>query len=192
VLTRVAFIIGGLGGVAWLMLPFYPPQCAPVTAASEIFCARLWTPILAALLVGVIAMASTIVRQAAPGGRIGLRPLSLGFAQKVVWNGAEYWPLSHMPHQGPDGWFRGFPWMSTLLGWLLALGSSFVVGIRWARASYDPRRRLGLMLVTPLPLTFGLAALGPSWVPIPIGLLRLAIGGVGLAAARNEETERET
>jgi hypothetical protein len=48
------------------------------------------------------------------------------------------------------------------------------------------------MLVTPMPLTFGLAALGLSWVPIPIGLLRLAIGGVGLAAARNEETERET
>lgn len=186
-LGLVGGLVGLVGGLAWLVLPFYPPECAPVTGASEVFCNRLWTPALAAMAVGAWAFLRTFEGTAGRGTRIALGLLAGGFTLMALGNGGEYWLFSHLPHQGPNGWVRGLLWMSALVGWLVTLVSSFAIGIGWLRGtrSPSPGRWLGVLFALPLLLTVLLAfTLGPNWAPLSAGLAAIVVGTTGIRLGR--------
>jgi len=183
--NRIALFVGIVGGVAWQTLPLYPPECVPVTGASEVFCNRLWTPALAAMLVGAIGLWSLhrpFVSRAAKGR---LLVITIGFALMTAGNLLEYWFAFELDHRtGIGGPIRGALWMTVLAGWLTVLVGAFVTGVILFR-SRMPNRWLGLAFVLPLPLTFAFASLGPNAMGIPVGLLAILIGVHGLASRRS-------
>lgn len=176
-LAMLASGLGILGGLFWLSLPFYPPECAPVTESSEIFCTRLWSPALGTMLIGAVALYLRLRSDAPGGARRGVLGVVVGFALMTVGNVGEYWFAYELPHQGgPGAAVRSALWMSALTGWLIALIGSVVVGIGLVRS----RRRdrwIGLLFLAPLPLTVGIAIIGgPNLAPLPVGLLGIATG----------------
>ncbi|MEO7664786.1 MAG: hypothetical protein ABIV26_06630 [Candidatus Limnocylindrales bacterium] len=180
-IDRVGPLLGILGGLLWLGLPFWPPDCVPVVASSEVFCNRLWTPALGAMLIGAVVL------QRRQGGQVlealkGLRLLVIAFALMTLGNGLEYWVAFGLPHQGGiGGVVRGVLWMSVIAGWLIALIASAVAGAVAARRRHG-RRWPAALLIVPLPLTVMLGAVSAGYAPLAIGALGVIIGWVGLGA----------
>jgi hypothetical protein len=180
---RLALAVGILGGLVWIGLAFVPPECAPATEASEVFCNRLWTPPLSAMLIGSIGLFWLLRPVVTRGTRSSLLAMAIGFAMLAGGNGGEYWIAFTLPHQGGAGALvRSLLWMTVLAGWLTALIASVVTGVRLHDPStgYGRPRWASLLFVMPLPLTFVFATLGPSWMGIPVGLLGVLIGAYGL------------
>lgn len=192
---RFGPVLGILGGLLWLGLPFWPPDCVPVVASSEVLCNRLWTPALGAMLIGAIVLQRRQGRQTREPLK-GLRLLVIAFALMAFGNGLEYWVAFELPHQGGIGAVvRGVLWMSALAGWLIALiasavagasalrrrhgGTSPAAGGRWPAAG---GRWPAALLIVPLPLTVILGALSVGYAPMAVGVLSMISGWVGLAA----------
>lgn len=174
------FILGVLGGLLWISLPFFPPACVPVTELTEDFCNRLWTPALAGMFIGSFAIFNLLKPIFTRALKLGLNGIRGGYGLMVIGNFAEYWVFFGMPHEGPNGWLRGLLWMCVLLGWLFVLLGSIIAGVSLFRSPI-PQKWQSWVFVLPLPLTFIFGFLGPSWVGIPLGLLGILIGGFGLA-----------
>jgi hypothetical protein len=170
-MNGIALVIGIIGGLSWISLAFVPQECVPVTETSEVFCNRLWTPPLAAMLVGAVGLFLLLRPAVSAATKSGLLAMSIGFAMMAGGNGGEYWLAYGLPHQGGSGaLLRSLLWMTVLVGWLTALIASIVTGIGLHNAAngHGRLRWLSLAFVFPLPLTFAFAALGPSLVGIPV------------------------
>jgi hypothetical protein len=177
---RLGLILGILGGTAWLSLAVYPPQCVPVTPASEVFCNRLWSPALGAMLIGATTLFFSLRGVVRGGGRGSLIALVIGFALMTGGNVGEYWVAYQLPHQGgPGAAIRSLLWMSVLAGWLTALLGSTVAGVTLARSGGSAGWMSRLFLL-PLPLTVVFAALMPNGAPLAVGVLGIVVGVHGL------------
>lgn len=186
---RLALVVGIVGGLSWISLAFVPPECSPVTEASEVFCNRLWTPPLTAMLIGSVGLFSLLRPVVTRGTSASLLAIAIGFAMMAGGNGGEYWIAFTLPHQGGAGALvRSLLWMTVLAGWLTALIASVLTGVRLHDPStgYGRPRWTSLLFVLPLPLTFLLATLGPGWMGIPVGLLGVLIGTYGLAVRHDK------
>jgi hypothetical protein len=183
VMQRFASVVGILGGLAWISLAYIPPACVPVTDASEVFCNRLWTPPLVAMLVGSIGLCGRLRPSVGRSIRASLLALAIGFAMMAVGNGVEYWIAFDLPHQGGSGLpVRSLLWMTALAGWLTVLVASFVSGLSLQRDAQGrgwPSSTTRLFFL-PLPLTVAAAALGPAYVAAVIGLVGIIVGVDGL------------
>ena len=180
---RVALVLGILGGLFWISLGFYPSECVPVTGASEVFCNRLWTPALVAMLTGATGLFWLLRPRASRSVRWSLLAVTIGFAMMAAGNGLEYWVAFKLPHQGGIGGpIRGLLFMTFLVGWLVALVTAGVAGVGLFRGptGIASPRWPSLLFVLPLPLTLVFATLGPTWMGIPVGLLGVLIGLYGL------------
>lgn len=180
----LALVLSIIGGLTWMSLAFFPQECVPVTEASEVFCNRLWTPPLTAMLIGAVGLFWLLRPVVSSAMKSSILAMAIGFAMMAGGNGGEYWIAFALPHQGGVGaMVRSLLWMTVLAGWLTALIASAVmgVGLRNPATGYGRPRWLSLLFVLPLPLTFAFAALGPSRMGIPVGLLGVLIGAYGLA-----------
>lgn len=172
---RLLLALGVLGGGTWLTFAFGPPACTPVTAESEVFCNRLWTPALFGMTAGFIGIrrwASTLHWRAVDWA---FTVVAAGGAFMTIGNGAEYWVFSDWPHDGPDGWLRGMLWMTVLLGWLAVLLGSVAAGLLLLLGRRGRLRVMGLgaILVTAVCFTvfIGPLALGVLAVAAPLYVL---------------------
>lgn len=177
---RLVLTLGLLGAIGWLILPFFPPECAPPTGASEVFCNRLWTPSLAAMFVGTLALVSNSRGRGRWLGRAGFLVIAIGFGLMVAGNFGEYWLAYRLPHEGGiGGVVRGILWMSVLAGWLVALLGATIAGLAairdgiWAAGTR-------LLFLLPLPLTFLFAFVGPNLAPMGVALVGFAVALHGL------------
>ena len=181
---RLALLVSIFGGLAWISLTLVPPECAPVTEASEIFCNRLWTAPLTAMLIGAVGLFWLLRPVVSSATKSSVLAMAIGFAMMASGNGGEYWIAFALPHQGGAGALvRSLLWITVLAGWLTALVASVVtgVGLHNPATGYGRPRWMSLLFVLPLPLTFVFATLGPSRMGIPVGLLSVLIGVYGLA-----------
>lgn len=188
-LQRYFSLLGILGGVFWLTLAFFPPQCAPVTEASEDFCNRLWSPAPLGMGLGFVALFLSLRLALSRPATLSWIALLVSFALMFLGNVVEYWFLNHLPHQGPEGLWRGLAWMAVLLGFLLAHIASAIVGFLGLKQGHLPRW-LGALFLTLLPATLvvGLVGsrlqvagigLGTSFIGLPIGIISVAAGLLG-------------
>jgi hypothetical protein len=176
---------GLLGGLVWMALAFFPPVGVRETRAYEVVFNRLWTPALLAMLLGFIGLYRVLRPSLARTGSIGFMVLLGGFALMVVGNLSEYWLLSDLPHQGPDGFSRSLAWMTFLFGTLLVLIASMVVGITGLHTGRIPRW-LSWLFILSLPLTIAIGFVSMNWAGLPIGILSVAVGGFGLLPILNK------
>ena len=181
-MRRILAIAGLLGGLFWIVLGFFPPEGGPPGTAEyndEVLLNRLWTPALFGMLLGVIGLFLSmrpLIARTAKGGFIAML---LGFALMISGNFAEYWILFEFPHQGSDGWIRGIAWMTLLSGTLLMLIASAVTGLAMSRTARAPKW-LSLVFLLPLPLTIAIGLMKMSWAGMPIGILSVIVGSIGL------------
>lgn len=176
---RALYAAGLLGGVFWVTLAFYPPECAPVTEAAEVLCNRLWSPALAGMWLGGLGLCLTARPTLSRGGWLGPIGLLAGLAMMFGGNFVEYWLLNDLPHQGPEGWLRGLAWMTVLLGLLVTLIAAAVVGALALGAGFWPTW-LRASWVLLLPATVVAGFVGLRWAGLPLGVVSAATGLVGL------------
>jgi hypothetical protein len=174
-----ALLIGLVAGVTWIILAFFPTECAPPTESSEVFCNRLWTPALAGMLTGFSALFVRIRSLLSRAAILGFAGLLVGFVLMVAGNFSEYWFLNDLPHAGPDGRIRAVAFMTQLFGFLLVLTGASVCGIASFRGARAPRL-MGLLFTSLLPLTLILGAVSQSWVGLSLGGVSVAASALGL------------
>ncbi len=178
-MNRILSTLSLLGGIFWIIIPFFPPVCAPVTEASEVLCNRLWSPALLSMLLGFVglflAKRPTLTRAEA----ISLFALVIGFTMMFMGNFVEYWMLNDLPHQGPAGLIRGLSWMTVLVGFLVALVASVTVGVFGFKTGHIPRW-LSVLFLMLFPVTLVTGFVRPMWIGIPIGVLSISVGFWGL------------
>lgn len=174
--NRLLGLAGILGGTFWIALAFVPWLRVTETRAGEVFWNRLWTPALLGMLLGylglMLAQRSTFTRIALAGFIV----LLVGFALMVLANSVEYWMLSDLPHQGPDGFFRGIAWMTFLVGTLVMQLASAIVGFNWLKSHQSPRW-LSVPFLLLLPTTIAIGYVSLHWAGIPLGIASIAVGG---------------
>lgn len=149
-LRGLSALLAIVGAAGWMSLAFYPPECVPVTAASEIFCNRLWSAPLGLMAVGAFGISRGT--EVAGSGRFGRWVVPAGYALMTVGNAGEYWLAYQLPHEGPNGVIRSLLWMTVLLGWLLLLVGSTALGASWLR-SRKVRRSVGVALLLVIPIS---------------------------------------
>jgi hypothetical protein len=161
---RVLLALGVLGGAAWVAYAFVPAECVPVTGASEVFCLRLWTPALFAMTAGFFGLVRWAGSVAWPAAAIGFLILAAGATMMSLANFVDYWLLSDISYDSPDGWYRGVLSLVVLLGVLLVAMSATGTGILLivSRRRSLRSRILGSLIVSVVSfaLFVGLLALG--------------------------------
>ena len=174
--NRLLGLAGILGGTFWIALAFVPLLRTTETREDEVFWNRLWTPALLGMLLGflglMLAQRSALTRTA----RAGFIALLVGFGLMLLANSVEYWMLSDLPHQGPDGFIRGIAWMTFLFGTLAMHLASAIVGFDWLKSHQSPRW-LGVPFLLLLPTTIAIGYVSLHWAGIPLGIASIAVGG---------------
>lgn len=183
--------LGLLGGVFWVSLGFYPPQCAPVTEAAEVFCNRLWSPALVSMGLGYLGLFITTQPGLTRSARLGFMALLVGWAMMFLGNFVEYWLLNQLPHEGPAGIWRGLAWMTVLLGLLVHQVASASVGFLGLKAGFIPKW-LSVCLLLLLPATLVAGFVDLQWVGLPLGLVSSVAGFSGLMRSRSQKIQRGT
>lgn len=175
-------VSGLLGGLFWLSIRFFPPECAQITEASEVLCNRLWSPALWGMLLGFSGLFLTI-RPSLTWRTQGIFiALPVGGALMFGGNFLEYWMLTDLPHQGPNGFARSLAWMTVLFGLLLVLVASAPAGWVGFKLGCLPRWLcVLLMLLFPTTLAIGLVKI--DFVGLPMGLVSVGVGLAGLSPA---------
>lgn len=168
-----------MAGVTWIILAFFPAECAPPTEGSEVFCNRLWTPVLAGMLTGFGALFMRVQSLLSRAATLGFAGLLLGFVLMVTGNLSEYWFLNDLPHQGPEGWIRSVAFMTLLFGFLLVLVGASACGIASLRGAHGARL-MGLLFTALMPLTLIFGAVSQSGVGLPLGGLSVVASALGL------------
>jgi hypothetical protein len=174
--NRLLGVAGSLGGTFWIALAFAPLLRMTETREGEVFWNRLWTLALLGMLLGflglMLAQRSALTRTA----RAGFIVLLVGFALMMLANSVEYWMLSDLPHQGPDGFIRGIAWMTFLVGTLAMQLASAIVGFNWLKSHQSPRWQ-GVPFLLLLPTTIAVGCVSLHWAGIPLGIASIAVGG---------------
>ena len=178
-MQQAALLIGLVAGVTWIILPFFPAECAPPTESSEVFCNRLWTPALTGMLAGFSALFERIRPLLSKAAILGFAGLLVGLVLMVAGNLGEYWFFNDLPHEGPDGWIRAVAWITVLSGFLLVLMGGSVCGIAWLRGARSARL-MGLLFTSLMPLTLIFGAISQTWVGLPLGGLSVVASALGL------------
>jgi hypothetical protein len=175
---------GIVGGLAWLILAAYPVECAPPTEATEDFCNRLLGPPLVGMLAGFGALFVRLRPAVTRVASIALRLLFVGVALMVVGNVAEYWFLTELPHEGPDGRARSVAFMIVLFGLTMVLLASTAFGVATLRAGGAPRA-VALAFAAALPASVVLGTLYAGGFAAPLGILATIAGLIGVAGGRS-------
>jgi hypothetical protein len=186
-MSRVLCALGVLGGVFWAALAFYPPECAPVTEASEVLCNRLWTPGLLGMGLGLAGLFSAARPSLTRASRASFIALVAGLALMSLGNFVEYWLLSDLPHEGPEGFLRGLAWMTVLSGFLVVLIATAVVGGLALKLTFLPNW-LGGLFVLLAPATLAAGYGGLQWAGLPLGVVCAAAGLAGLLKLSSRQT----
>lgn len=184
-MRRTLAVAGLLSGLFWMALAFVPSQMQE-TRADEIFWNRLWTPALLGMLLGNFGFFQTVQPSLTKAARFSFIAMLVGFGAMILGNFAEYWLLSDLPHQGPDGYLRGIAWMTFLSGMLLMLIASAGVGSTMPRTPLSPRW-LKLLFVLLFPLTIAAGFVNMHWAGMPLGILGAIVGGFGLLSAAGDQ-----
>jgi hypothetical protein len=166
---RAVAICGIVGGLAWAVLPIFAPESGATRAAEETF-NRLWSPLLALMGLGFLALRWRLSNTRMI--RICLTITLAGFVLMIAGNVAEYWVFQDMAHGNPA---RDLSWMTVLLGWLIVVISGTIAGIgarvgRWAPAWVT------WSLVALLPATIVLAVVAIELLGVPLGLASTVSG----------------
>jgi len=185
-LTQLGLIAGIVAGVMWMSLPFTPAECAPVSSETEDFCNRLWTPALAGMLAGFVALFGLLRSMLS---RLAVRALAgvvTGATLMFIGNATEYWFLNDLPHEGPEGWARSAAFMTLLLGFALVAIAGSIFGIATMRSA-SRLRSIGVPFVAFLPTTLALGAISMTAIGIALGALAVATAAVGLVLLRRHK-----
>lgn len=178
-MKRFLAVSGLLGGLFWITLRFFPPQCAQVTEQSEVLCNRLWSPALFAMLLGFIGLFLTVHLALSRFAWAIFFALPLGLCLMFLGNSVEYWALSDLPHEGPAGFARGLAWMTVLIGLLIVLLASILAGFLGFRSGVIPVW-LSSLLVLLLPMTLVTGFVNINFAGMPLGVVSVAVGLSGL------------
>ncbi len=177
--NRILATAGLLGGLLWIALAFVAPIDARETREYEVMWNRCWTPALLGLLAGFggqFLRVSPLLTRTAKNGFI---TLLVGLALMLIGNFAEYWVLSDLPHEGPDGFIRGLAWMTVLLGLLVMQVASAIVGYFGLKSSHFPKWQ-NVMFLLLLPITIAIGFISLNWAGTPMGIAGTAVGLSGL------------
>lgn len=170
-------LAGIIGGVFWIGLAFFPPVGTQQTREYEVLWNRLWTPALVCMLLGFIGMFRVLRAALSQPGRFAVVALLAGLVLMIVGNFTEYWILSDLPHEGPDGYIRGLVWMTFLSGYFVVLVAAAVTGAT-VMGHADIPRWLSLMFVLTLPLTIAVGFVSLNWAGTPMGVLSIIVGSL--------------
>jgi len=161
---RLLLALGVLGGAAWVAYAFVPAECVPVTPASEVFCLRLWSPALFGMTAGFLGLRAWAVRVSWVGAANGFLVIAAGAGVMAIANFADYWLLSGIAYDSPDGGFRSLLSDVVLLGVLVVALGATATGILLilSRRRSLRSRILGSLIVSivSFALFVGLLALG--------------------------------
>ena len=175
-MRRNLAIAGLLGGLFWIVLGFFPPA---ETREYEVLWNRLWTPALFGMLLGIVGLFLTMHSSLTRTAKGGFIAWLAGFALMIIGNVAEYWVLSDLPHEGPDGFIRGIAWMTFLFGTLVMQLASAIVGFNWLKSGRGPSW-LSVLFLLLFPFTIGIGFVSMHWAGTPTGILSIAVGLAGL------------
>ena len=149
-MRRGLALAGLVGGLSWISLAFFPPVGGPRGSEAydyEVLWSRLLVPTLLGMLLGQIGLFIRLRMAFSMAGRIGFVVMLAGLALMALANFVEYWLLSDLSHDGPEGIPRGIAWMTFLLGTLILLVASAVVGVAMLRKSVAPKWRSLMFLL---------------------------------------------
>ncbi len=166
-MRRLLPITSLLGGLFWITLRVYPPECAQVTESSEVLCNRLWSPALLAILIGSVGLFLTLPPHMPRLAWDSYKILPVGFALMFLGNFVEYWMLTDLPHQGPGGWARGLAWMTVFVGLLVVMVAYAAAGIWGIKLGVVPRW-LNVLFVLLFPLTLVTGLVNINWAGLPL------------------------
>jgi hypothetical protein len=178
-MKKILGIMGILGGLFLIILRFFPPECAPITQASEVLCNRLWSPALFGMTLGFIGLFLTMRPLLTAFAVVSFIAVPVGFALMFIGNAVEYWLLYDLPHEGPQGFARGLAWMTVLFGLLLVLVASAIAGFLSFQLGSIPCW-LSTLLVLLFPLTVVIGFVNINLAGMPIGVVSAAVGFSGL------------
>lgn len=187
-MQRTLAAMGLLAGLFWITLAFFPPVGARETREYEVLWNRLWTPVLLGILAGFGGLFLSRRASLISAARGSFIALLAGLALMVLGNFAEYWLLSDLPHAGPDGFIRGLAWMTVLLGLLVVLVSSAIVGAIWLKSGRSPGL-LGVLFLLLLPATIAIGFVSLNWAGAPLGAVSIAAGLAGLVPDRPQPAD---
>jgi hypothetical protein len=161
---RLLLALGVLGGASWIAYAFVPSACVPVTAESEVFCLRLWTPALFGMTAGFFGLRQWAAIVGWSGVERGFLVIAGGAALLSVSNLVDYWVFSDVPIDGPDGGVRAVLGIGFLFGIILVLIGAIATGLLLilSRRRSIRTRLLGSLMVSVVSfaLFVGLLALG--------------------------------
>ena len=174
-MNRLLGLAAILGGIFWIALAFFPLVGMREAAEDEVFWSRLWTPALLGMLLGFLGLYLTQRATFNRTARGGCVALLAGFTLMVSGNAVEYWILNDLPHQGPDGYIRGIAWMTFLVGTLVMLVATALVGFNGLKSDRIPRWLSGIFLLL-FPSTIAIGFVSLHWAGVPLGIASIAVG----------------
>ncbi|HJP87436.1 MAG TPA: hypothetical protein VJ850_00150 [Candidatus Limnocylindrales bacterium] len=183
---RLLLALGVIGGAAWVAYAFVPAECVPVTSASEVFCLRLWTPALFAMTAGFFGLRRWAGSVDWPGAANGFLVVAAGAGLMALANFVDYWLLSDVPFDSPDGGFRSVLSLILLLGVLTVAAGATGTGILLilSRRRSIRSRILGSLIVSVVSFALFVGLLA-------MGALAIIACGYALFITRSQpETER--
>lgn len=177
----LAGILAAVGGLMWLSFAAIGSDNLDA-AFGEVGRNRLWTPALFGWLAGVLIPTVACWRRLSGLIKVGALFLAAGLLLMLSGNVAEYWFLSDLPHQGPEGFARGLAWMTFLLGFLVLLLSLPLCGIALLRARAPGW--IGAAVIAVTPLTIGAIFVNLDMLVVPLAVLSIIMGGYLIAHPR--------
>ena len=150
---------------------------APGTVAYERY--ELANRAMGLLLVGLIP-APVALRLAIPVGpdtrmlRAVLAAIAVALVVLVIGNAAEFWLFTDAPYQGPGSQGRLLAWMSFLIGALVVVGLTIVVGaLAWTARQVARPLALIVLIAAPVGIAVAVAG-GPFLIAIPMATAAMA------------------
>jgi hypothetical protein len=180
---RLLHIVGILGGLMWIALPFFAPEFGePGTAAYERYelWNRLWTPALLGIFLGLIGYFNSM--QHKPNGIAAFfkNGILLGLLLMIIGNIAEFWVYTDLPYNaGVASGGRNVAWMTFFIGFLFMSLMSLLFGRMLLRDELFPKW-LGFSFMLPLLLTIPLSFVNFSYGFTPIGITCVLLSAYSL------------
>ncbi len=142
-MSRILALAGILGGGVWIGLAFFASGWGPPGttdyARYELW-NRLRTPALLGMAFGFSGFSLALRPALSRTAKGGFACFVIGFALMIIGNIAEFWIFTTVPYsdgQGPN--IRDIAWMTFLLGTMLMLIASAVVGFAFLNTNRIPK-----------------------------------------------------
>jgi hypothetical protein len=146
-------LLGILGSLLWLSLnTVLSPEWGPPGSRNYLgyeTVSRLWAPAFALILCGCAGLYARYPLGQARAGRAGFRLAAAGLVLMIAGNIAEFWFFTRQPYDELN--IRALAWISVLLGMLVLLVGSALLGVAGLRQRTLPGWA-GAVLVLLLPL----------------------------------------